>query len=277
MRPILGFGAKFQAASLIGVGRDQALNIGIAVAGSLSVLGLWGLALRLLQAPFLMFEALWRVSFPAVARMLDAGDDVSEPLRRTAATLSVGVGIVLVALAGSSWDLVPFAFGQRWAPAAPAVALSCVGLLLSGPVSVVSSGFLYGRGDAGAALRATGFSSIVIVACSISLVAATGEVWGVGVGQLLGAVVEAVIFLRATKRHGLDGIATRAVVTTACGAIAAGAGWLACDSISSHALGACVAIVLSVAVFGLTLSIVDFRALRETARLGRRTLRSAAA
>ena len=73
------------------------------------------------------------------------------------------------------------------------------------------------------------------------------KVWGVGVGQLLGAVVEAVIFLRATKRHGLDGIATRAVVTTACGAIAAGAGWLACDSISSHALGACVAIVLSVA------------------------------
>jgi hypothetical protein len=115
------------------------------------------------------------------------------------------------------------------------------------------------------------------VACSISLVGATGEVWGVGVGQLLGAVVEAVIFLRATRRHGLDGIATRAVVTTACGTIAAAAGWLACDSIASHLLGACVAVVLSVAVFGLTLSLVDFRALRETARLGRRTLRSAVA
>jgi O-antigen/teichoic acid export membrane protein len=277
VRPIMGFGAKFQAASLIGVGRDQALNVGLAVAGSLSVLGLWGLALRLLQAPFLMFEALWRVSFPAVARMLDAGDDVSEPLRRTAATLGVGVGIVLVALAGSAWDLVPFAFGERWASAAPAVALPCVGLLLSGPVSVVSAGFLYARGDAGAALWATAISSIVVVACSVSLVAATGEVWGVGVGQCLGAIVEAVIFLRATRRHGLDGIATQAVVTTACGAVAVAAGWLACESIANHLLGACAAMALSVAVFGLTLCLVDFRALRETARLGRRTLRNAAA
>jgi O-antigen/teichoic acid export membrane protein len=189
VRPILGFGAKFQAASLIGVGRDQALNVGLAVAGSLSVLGLWGLAQRLLQAPFLMFEALWRVSFPAVARMLDAGDDVREPLRRAAATLSVAVGVVLVALAGSAWDLVPFAFGERWSSAAPAVALPCIGLLLSGPVSVVSAGFLYARGDAGAALRATGISSIATVVCSIALVGSTGEVWGVGVGQLLGAVV----------------------------------------------------------------------------------------
>jgi hypothetical protein len=86
-----------------------------------------------------------------------------------------------------------------------------------------------------------------------------------------------VIFLHATRRHGLDGIATRAVVTTACGAVAAAAGWLACHSTSSHLAGTCVAIPLSIAVFGLTLSLVDFRALRETARLGRRTLRSAAA
>jgi O-antigen/teichoic acid export membrane protein len=277
VQPILGFGAKFQAASLIGVGRDQALNVGLAAAASLSVLGLWGLAYRLLQAPFLMFEALWRVSFPAVARMLDAGDDVREPLRRGAATLSVAVGVVLVALAGSAWDLVPFAFGERWSSAAPAVALPCIGLLLSGPVSVVSAGYLYARGDAGAALCATGISSIATVACSIALVGATGEVWGVGVGQLLGAAIEAAIFLRATRRHGLDGIATRAIVTTACGAVAAAAGWLACESTSSHLVGTCVAIPLSVAVFGLTLSLVDFRALRETARLGRRTLRSAAA
>jgi O-antigen/teichoic acid export membrane protein len=277
VRPILGFGAKFQAASLIGVSRDQGLNVGVAAVGSLSALGLWGLAYRLLQAPYLMFEALWRVSFPAVARMLDAGEDVREPLQRAAATLTVAVGVVLVALAGSAWDLVPFAFGGRWSSAAPAVALPCIGMLFSGPISVVSAGFLYARGDAGSALRATGISSIVTVACSVVLVGATGEVWGIGVGQFLGAVVEAVIFLRATHRHGLDGIATRAVATTACGAVAATAGWLACQSISSHVLGTLVSIPLSVAVFGMALGLVDFRALRETARLGRRTMRSAAA
>jgi O-antigen/teichoic acid export membrane protein len=272
VRPLLSFGAQFQAAAVIGVGRDEGLNVGLAALGSLSLLGFWGLAQRVLQIPFLLFEALWRVSFPALARLTDAGDDVKELLGRTSSSLSIGVGLVLVALAASAQDVVPLVFGEHWSPTATSVALPCLGLLLSGPVSVVSAGFLYANGDARTVLNAMIASSIVVIVVSLGIVAIDDVTWAPGVGLLLGSLVEAAFFLVAMRRHGVRGVGHKTAICAACGVLAAGCGWYAGRQIDDQVLGAMVAVAVSEVVYVGTLLAVGRDSLRNVVRLSKRAL-----
>ena len=82
MRPLLRFGVRFQAAIGVGVARDQVLNAGIAAIGGLGTLGVWALAFRVMQVPLLLFTTLYRVSYPAMAKLL-AADGI--PVRRSSA------------------------------------------------------------------------------------------------------------------------------------------------------------------------------------------------
>ncbi len=82
---VLRFGAKFQATAVVGLCRDQGLNFLIAGLFGLSDLGLWNFAYRVMQVPFLIFQAIGRVSYPAMAR-----------LRETASGTSGVVGTIVV-------------------------------------------------------------------------------------------------------------------------------------------------------------------------------------
>jgi O-antigen/teichoic acid export membrane protein len=82
VRPLLRFGVRFQAAIGVGVARDQVLNAGIAAIGGLGTLGVWALAFRVMQVPLLLFTTLYRVSYPAMAKLL-AADGI--PVRRSSA------------------------------------------------------------------------------------------------------------------------------------------------------------------------------------------------
>jgi O-antigen/teichoic acid export membrane protein len=68
IRPLLGFGARFQAVGVVNIVRDLGLNLGTVVIAGVSTLGLWNLAYRVMQLPYLLFSSLWRVSYPAMAR-----------------------------------------------------------------------------------------------------------------------------------------------------------------------------------------------------------------
>ncbi len=269
VRPLLSFGAQFQAAAVIAVGRDEGVNVGLAALGGLSILGFWGLAQRVLQIPFLLFEALWRVSFPAMARLTDAGDDVKRLLARTSSSLSVGVGVVLVALAASAQDLVPLVFGEQWRPTAVSVALPCLALLLSGPVSVVSAGFLYANGDARTVLNAMTVSSVVVLVVSLSIVAVDDVSWAPAVGLFIGSLVEAMFFLLAMRRHGVDGVGRRTAVPAGCGAVAAACGWFAARQVDDHVIGMLVAVAVSQMVYIAALCVVGRQALKDVVRLTR--------
>lgn len=275
VRPIVRFGAQFQAGALVAVARDQALNVGLAGIGGLTVLGLWGLASRMLQIPMLLFQALWRVSFPAVARLLDAGEEVIDSLRDAAGSLTLMVGIMLAPLAASAGHLIPLLFGERWTDAAPAVSISCAALILSGPVSVVSAGFLYARGDGASVLRGVSASAVVTVVVSLVAVALSGSPLGVGIGQAAGAVTESFVFARADTRHGFLGVLNAALPCAYCSTVAAVCGWLVARDIGSDLLGTIVAVAFSaVALLGLV-RIVDPVNTRATVQLGRRRLRAA--
>ena len=75
IRPLIGFAARLQGTVVIGLLRDQALNVGIALIAGVATLGVWNLAWRVLQIPFMTFGTLTRIGLPAMARLLNAGED----------------------------------------------------------------------------------------------------------------------------------------------------------------------------------------------------------
>ena len=64
VKTLLGFGFRYQAVGLLQMLRDQGVNIAVAAFGGVAVLGLWSVAWRIIQIPYSLFVALWRVSFP---------------------------------------------------------------------------------------------------------------------------------------------------------------------------------------------------------------------
>ena len=266
-RRLLSFGARFQGAGLVGLLRDQAINFGLVALAGTSALGIWSLANRLLQVPFLLFETLWRVSYPAMVRLLRIGEDAAMLLERGMAVTAIGAGLLLVPLVAGGGPLVAAVFGDRWRPVADTLPWASLGLIVSGPVSVATIGYLCAVGDAGAMLRATVANSVLWIATALPLVPRLGAT-AVGVGFVGAAVAEAVILVAASRRHlGDAGLAYgRALVGPVATAIVAGATGFA---VTQHHPGAAVAVAVAVGadVMFLLLGAALFRpALQMTVR-----------
>jgi len=80
------------------------------------------------------------------------------------------------------------------------VTLLPLGILVMGPVSVSTSGFLYSIGDAGAVLRAVVASAIVNLTVGVALLALFG-ITGLAAGTALAYLTEARFLAQATRRH----------------------------------------------------------------------------
>jgi len=189
IRPILGFGMKTQAVDFVNLGRDQGVNVLLAVIGGAAALGFWALAWRLIQAVFVLFEALWRVSFPAVARLMETGEEVRPTIERALRLASGTTGLILTPLAGTAPALIPVFFGPAWATSAKIVPLVSLGLMLNGPISAAGIGYLYAQGRAGYVLTQVISHTLVGLAVTAAAVATLGA-WGVGVGMLAACVVD---------------------------------------------------------------------------------------
>jgi O-antigen/teichoic acid export membrane protein len=254
IRGLFAFGARIQAFDLLSIARDQALNIGIAAVGGLAVLGLWNLANRLLQLPFLLFTSLWRVSFPAMSRLLAAGEDPRPIIERAVVLVAVGTGVLLAPLVGSAPALVPSVLGEKWEEAADVIPTASLGLMVGGPVSVAVAGYLWAAGDASTPLRALIVQGLTWTAVALPLLPLIG-VSAVGLGWLAASLAEATLLARrATKRTGAR-ILSALVVPTTVATAAGGAGWVAAStagtSLASAALGASVAGAVYVVVLFL--------------------------
>lgn len=149
LRPIFNFGIKFQGVTITGLVRDQGVNALVLGLGGSAQLGLWALAFRLMQGPYALFESLWRVSFPALARLRAAGQDVTDTLRTGFSLCCSAASLVLIPVMASSPWAVGTVFGDRWRSDGWVLELGCVGLLIGGPLSVVTAGHLYAKGEAG--------------------------------------------------------------------------------------------------------------------------------
>lgn len=262
VRELLGFGATIQAVGLANIARDQGLNLGLAAIGGVTVLGLWTLSYRVLQLPFLVFESLWRVSFPAMSRLLAAGEDVVRALDRGVRRSAVATALVLAPLAATATLLVPLAFGREWDAAASVVPTAALGLMLSGPLSAMAGGYLYAVGDARAVLRGVVLHTAAWALVALPLVDRLG-VAAMGWGWLAACVVETVVLSRAVRRHAGTPLLAGLVVPTLAAAGGAVAGRYAADAAGGVA-GVLAGGAVAVVVTSLVLAVADRGSLRDT-------------
>ena len=244
---MLGFGAKFQAVEVANAGGAQLLNFGVASIGGLAVLGLWTLAWRVAQIPYLLFKALWRVSFPAAAKLLAAGESARYMIERGVGLAAVATGAILAPATGGISPLVPAVFGARWAPVANVLPVIFFALQASGPVSVATAGYLYAVGDTSTVLRAAIATSVVWLVVTLPLVSSLG-LFAVGLGWMLSSLVEIPILSTPVRRRTGAAI-VRPVLAPWQSASAGGAlGWVVSRHVShgfvAALLGAGVALVV---------------------------------
>ena len=152
---MLAFGVGFQAVGLAALARNQGVNLVVAAAGGTQLLGFWSLANRLMQVPFWLFMALWRVSYPTMARLRALGEDTRRTVERLARVTALASGATLAPLAASAHYLIPAMFGARWTTAADPLPWASAGLVVAGPISVAAAGYLYSERDVRTPLYAT--------------------------------------------------------------------------------------------------------------------------
>jgi O-antigen/teichoic acid export membrane protein len=274
VRPLVGFGVRFQAVSGVGVVRDQALNFGIAAIAGISTLGVWALAFRVMQVPLLLFGTLYRVSYPAMAKLLAAGRDPRPAIERGVALTAVVLGVILVAIVSGAPALVPSLLGHRWDEASGILGLAALALLITCPISASTVGWLYASGDAGIVLRAFAVHSVLWVAITLPLLDPVGPS-AIGIGWIAGALGDATILSRAAARRAGARVLRRLAPPFAVALAAGGAGWIVSSTAETVATGV-AALALGEGLLLVGLFLFVNRPLREAVALAREGLRGGA-
>ena len=204
VRGMMRFGMAFQGLSLVNTGRDSGINFVVAGVGGSAALGLWNLVWRLLQSLTIVLQSLYRVTFNAMARMIDAGEAAAPLIARGLGMSAVAVGSITVALGASAPALVPSVFGAEWTEAAPVVTLACAALTLNAPISTCAVGYMLAIGESGTVLRCAFRYGFVWLALSAALMPFLG-VAAVGYSFIAASTVDLVQLAVAVRRHaGLD-------------------------------------------------------------------------
>jgi O-antigen/teichoic acid export membrane protein len=275
LRPMLAFGAQVQATSALNFVRDQMMNVALAAVAGVSTLGLWTLAVRAIGIPMLLFQSLWRVAFPAITRLMAAGENTRTIVEKGVSVVATAGVAPLAALAACGPALVPAVFGSKWAAAADALPPACLGLMIVGPVSVACSGFLSAHGDAATMLRGAVLHTAAQFAVALPLLPILG-LWGVGLGVFVACLVEAyVLGRRAVAVTGARLVRPMAGPVIA-GTLGTGTGWWFAYSFPHTLPVGIAAASLAMAVYALVLLLFPGNKLVPTVRSIRLALGAAA-
>jgi O-antigen/teichoic acid export membrane protein len=269
VRPIFVFGLSFQAVQLVNVARDQGVNVVTAAVSGFTVLGFWTMAWRLLQAIFLVFESLWKVSMPAAARMLDAGEALKPALERALLLAAVLTGLMVVPLAGTAHSLVPVVFGDEWSGTIDVLPWAALALILNGPLSAVASGYFYAINRPGVLLRMVIVHSVVWFAVFVPLLPSMGAE-AIGIGLLAAALTDLLVlgvpFYRAS---GVVVLQVTLIPIVAVG-VASALGAVVSDRLGANVGGLIAALTCAETAFVGLIFVGKRRALFDVVRLARR-------
>jgi O-antigen/teichoic acid export membrane protein len=276
VRPILGFGWRFQAAGVTQLATETALTAGIASIAGLGVLGLWSLAQRLLAIPGLLFDSMWRVGFPAFSRLMQGDDDrdIGALLERTVGTFAVAATAILCPLVASSPALVPLLFGGAWSDVSLILPGAALALAIAGPIGMVSSSYFYARGDAGTGLRASLITGALRLCVALPLLPELGVV-AIGLGWAAGALGAMAFVLRRARRACGARLGRRVAGPVVSGAVGGAAGWIVADSLGVTVPSALLALLLACGLWTLLMLLLSRDTLRDGVTMGRTVLGSA--
>lgn len=225
MKPLLRFGIAYQSVALIDRGRDQAINSLAAALGGFALLGVWSAAYRIFLAIQLVFEALYRVSFPAMARMIEAGQDAERMLATVLRLNATAFGAPAAAVGGSAPVLVPVVFGADFDAAIAVLPFGAAALFLSGPALTAGMSLIQAKGDAGAMIRCYLAQALTWIGGSAILIGPLGAE-GIGVAMLASSVALVLAVSQATRRHAPMRYAAAVWPAAAAALAGGGAAWL---------------------------------------------------
>jgi O-antigen/teichoic acid export membrane protein len=274
VRRLLGFGARYQAVGAVSTLRDQFFNMGIGTFAGATMLGFWDLGTSLLQAVGFLYESLWRVSFPAMARLRDAGTQVREVIERTVSHVAIVAGALVAGVVGPAPCLVPVVFGDRWYNVVYLLPGAGLGLLIVGPVSVATVGHLFATGRERVVLRSGIIHTIALFAVTFPLLGPLGP-WAIGIGFCVSACIEAWILGRTTARMSQARIASSMIAPLVFAVVAGGSSWLLAVNIGRTLVSVAVSIAVAEATYILPLLLLRRPQVSELARLAARAARSA--
>jgi O-antigen/teichoic acid export membrane protein len=272
IRPLAGFGAKLQAASLVTVTREQLVNVGVGVVAGLGTLGVWSLAWRVMQVPALLFLTVGRVAFPTMSRLLAVERDPGPVLERQVAAVAVVNAILVVGLVGFAAAL-PELVGHRWDDVPTVLLWSGVALVISSAVVVSAAGYLLAAGLPGTLAVATGLAGIVWLGVALPLLDPLGAA-AVGVGWVVSGVVNAVVLWRPVAARTSARIAPAMALPTAVSLAAVGAAWWVAHLPDDRFVGGLLGLAAGELVLFAGLLAFSRPALREVEALARQGLQS---
>jgi O-antigen/teichoic acid export membrane protein len=190
-----------------------------------------------------------------MSHVLRAGNDPVPILERTTRVATVVSILIIAPFAAAAPGIVPALFGEQWHATAMVLPLSCLGLLIIGPVNAASTGYLYAADRPQDVLNAILVGGIALIGVSFGFMPFAG-VQALGIGVVVNAIVEVVILAVAVRRMCGAQLLKQAAVPTTVGVLAGSVG-IAIDvglgsSFESAVLGSAVAI--GCALLGLVMT-----------------------
>ena len=272
-RDLLSLGMKFQGLQVVLLIRDQGMAIAIAAIGGFEALGVWNIVYRFTTVVIILMESLWRVSFPALSRLRETGEDPMPVVERAASMASVVSGVLVVPLAGAAPALVPVLFGSHWTPAVRVLPLAAGAVMLAGPITAIAFGYLLSEGRAGVLLRMAIADGLTTWAVGLPLLATIGII-GLGAGQAASGIVDLVFLTAAiwggSYRRGFS----ITLVPLAAVAAASVPAWLIAVALGKGIVALVVSVAVGELVYLALVTVVRRPVVKDAFRLGRRTVRS---
>jgi O-antigen/teichoic acid export membrane protein len=251
--------------------RDQGLNLLAASLGGLTVLGIWSLASRVLQGVLFVFTSLFRVSFPAVARLVESGEDPRSSVQRALSLSTIITGFAVVAIGGCAPALVPFAFGDRWHGVVAVLPWAAAGLVVAGPVATTAVSFLYARGEPRTVLNSVLAHSAAWYLVAVPLIPTLGAE-ALGIGWAVGCAVDVTVLARALARHGIR-VAPFSGPPAVAAALAGAAAWLIAAAMGPTLLGVAASLAGGEVAYLAVMLAVRPALVADVCRTTRRALR----
>lgn len=272
-RGLLSLGIKFQAVQVVLLIRDDGLAIAIAAIGGFEALGVWNIVYRLTTVVIILMESLWRVSFPAMSRLRETGEDPMPLVERAASMASVASGVLVVPLAGAAPALIPVLFGPHWTAAVSVLPLAAGSVMLAGPITAVAFGYLLSEARAGVLLRMTICDGLTSWAVGLPLLAVAGVI-GIGIGQAASGLVD-LVFLTFAVWHGSYRRGFRLTLVPLSAVVAASIpAWMIAVSLGKGIPALVASIVVGELIYLAIVTVCRRSSVTAALRLGRQTARS---
>jgi O-antigen/teichoic acid export membrane protein len=272
-RPLLGFGVRFQAVAGVGIARDQALNAGIAAIAGIATLGVWALAFRVMQVPLMLFTTLYRVSYPAMAKLLAAGRDPGPAIERGVALTGIAIAVIVVGIVAGAPALIPVLLGDRWDDVPAILGLGGIALMITCPISAATVGWLYAAGDPTTVLKAFAAHAALWLAVGLALLEPVGPA-AIGIGWIAGALGDATVLAHAAATRAGARVVRRLALPLGAALAAGAAGW-AISSTAETVPAGLAGLAAGEALLLATLFLLAGPLMREASALAREGLRGA--